>query len=127
MLENLKKLFNELLNFLIKLSSALNILIILSPVSVSSKIDKNSPCSFCTFKENFFRAFPIQEIINPETGIKIITKNVNLILIENIIIKVNKIVNGSLIKSSSIDKKEFWISSTSDVILDKISPFFFFE
>ena len=62
-----------------------------------------------------------------DMGINIITNPVNSGLIIYIDIRVNNIINGSLIINSNIDKKELSISRTSDEILATISPFFFSE
>ena len=59
--------------------------------------------------------------------IKIKTNNVNFGLITSIANMVKIMVSGSLTISSSIDKKECWISKTSEVILAIVSPFLFSE
>ena len=74
-----------------------------------------------------FNDRPINDIMKPDIGIKNKTKRVSLELIKNIAINVKKMVNGSLIINSNIDKKECWISKTSAVILEITSPFFFSE
>ena len=68
---------------------------------------------FCnvTFPNTFkfspiFNDFPIKEITNPDTGMKINTNKDYLTLIINIDAIVNTIVRGSLIINSKIDKKE---------------------
>ena len=74
-----------------------------------------------------FNDRPINDIMKPDIGIKNKTKRVSLELIKNIAINVKKMVNGSLMINSNIDKKECWISKTSAVILEITSPFFFSE
>ena len=96
----------EFLNFSIKKSSEIKPFIIFKPCSVSSVIERNSACSFCTRVEVAFKERPISEITNHDSGINIKTKAVSLKLIKNMAVIVKKIVNGSLTINSSIDKKE---------------------
>ena len=54
----------------------MNALMTLSPPRVSSTIDRNSPCSFCTLSDFFLSDLPILEMMAPASGIKIKTNKV---------------------------------------------------
>ncbi len=97
------------------------------PVSVSSKFDKNVPCSFWTLSDFLFKLLPIIEIMKPIIGIKRKMNKVSLALMTSIAIIVKMIVKGSLIMSSNTDRKEYCKSETSPVTLAKMSPLRFSE
>ena len=108
----------------LKLFSALKLLIIFNPESVSSTVEINRPDSCWAFKDWRFKRFPMLEIKNPEMGMNNNTKMDNCQLSVNITINENKIANGSLTINSRTIKKEFFISLISPRIRAIISPFF---